>query len=73
MMLVQATVCACYILSPLLTNLLCIDENTVVEAAKYEHGILTQALAASQPEGNVILIYYFLANYIYRNSSTVVP
>ena len=40
------------ILSLLLANLWCIDDEDGIEAAKYEHAILTQAVAASQLEGD---------------------
>ena len=40
------------IMSLILTNLWCIDDEDGVEAAKYKHAILTQAVAASQPEGD---------------------
>ena len=54
----------CILLSPplLLTNLLSKDEDTTTEAAKYQHAILTQAVAASQPEGNTSHFRLLLAS-----------
>lgn len=61
-MLFQVTVHAYYFLSLLLTNLLSTDEDTTIEAAKYQHAILTQAVAASQPEGNTSHFRLLLAS-----------